>query len=300
MIINFGSLNIDYVYSVTNFVKPGETILCNDYNIYAGGKGLNQSVAAGKAGGCVRHAGMIGGEGKFLLNILKDANVDISLVKIVNARNGHTSIQVDKNGQNSIILYGGTNHMLDTDYARIVAGTLSKGDIVLFQNETTAISELMRLAAAKECIIALNPSPMDDRVGMLPLELVDIFILNEIEGEGMTDKSKPEEILDSLAFRFPEAKILLTLGKAGMHFAYGEKRLEAGVFDYDALVDTTAAGDTFTGYYLAAVSQGMDDSEAIKRATVASGICITRAGAAQSIPLISEVEAALKSNRSKL
>ncbi len=295
MIINFGSLNIDYVYSVKNLVRPGETILCTDYNVYAGGKGLNQSVAAGRAGGRVRHAGMVGEEGKFLLDLLKAAQVDISLVKIVNARNGHTAIQVDKSGQNSIILYGGTNHMLDADYAGVVADTLSKGDIVLFQNETSAIPDLMRLAAAKGCIIALNPSPMDDRIGALPLELVDIFILNEIEGEGMTDRSEPEEVLDSLVSRFPKAKILLTLGKAGMRFAYGEERFAEGVFDYGALVDTTAAGDTFTGYYLAAVSQGMDDREAVKRATVASGICITRAGAAQSIPLASEVEAALKS-----
>jgi len=300
MIINFGSLNIDNVYSVANFVKPGETILCNGYHVYAGGKGLNQSVAAGRAGGCVRHAGMIGEEGEFLLDLLKDAQVDVSLVKTVNARNGHTSIQVDKSGQNCIILYGGTNHMLDADYAKMVADTLSKGDIVLFQNETSAISELMKLAAARECIVALNPSPMDDRIGALPLELVDIFILNEIEGEGMTDKSKPEEILDSLVLRFPKAKILLTLGKAGMCFAYGEERLAEGIFEYGALVDTTAAGDTFTGYYLAAVSQGMDDKEAIKRASAASGICVTRAGAAQSIPFVSEVADALKSKRCEL
>ena len=300
MIINFGSLNIDYVHAVTNFVKPGETILCNDYNIYAGGKGLNQSVAAGRAGGCVYHAGMVGEEGHFLLDILNSAGVNTTLVKTVNARNGHTFIQVEESGQNCIVLYGGANHMLDVDYTKLVAEILSKDDIVLFQNETSAISEMMQLAAAKECIIAFNPAPMDDRVRTLPLELVDIFILNEIEGEGMTGRSESAEILDSLTLRFPKAKILLTLGKAGMRFAYGEKRLEEGIFDYDALIDTTAAGDTFTGYYLAAVSQGMDDSEAIKRATVASGICVTRAGAAQSIPSVSEVEAALNSNNFKL
>lgn len=297
MIINLGSLNIDYVYSVTNFVKPGETILCNDYNIYAGGKGLNQSVAAGRAGGRVRHAGMVGEEGRFLLDILSNAKVDISLIKIVNERNGHTTIQVDKNGQNTIILYAGTNYMLDADYARTIAEVLSKGDIVLFQNETSAIPELMKLAADKECIIALNPAPMNDRVSMMPLELVNIFILNEIEGEGMTGKADPTEILDTLASRFPTAKILLTLGDAGMLFAHGEERMENGIFSFGNPVDTTAAGDTFIGYYLAALSNGANDSEAIKRAVVASGICVTRAGAAQSIPFLSEVEAAMNSKK---
>lgn len=297
MIINFGSLNIDYVYSVTNFVKPGETILCNDLNIYAGGKGLNQSVAAGRAGGRVRHAGMVGEEGKFLLDILSNANVDISLIKVVNARNGHTSIQVDKNGQNTIILYAGTNYMLDADYARAIAEVLSKGDIVLFQNETSAIPELMKLASDKGCIIALNPAPMNEKVSMMPLELVNIFILNEVEGEGMTGKADPTEMLDALALRFPAAKILLTLGDNGMRFAHGEKRMEKGIFSFGDPVDTTAAGDTFIGYYLAALSNGATDSEAINCATVASGICVTRAGAAQSIPFLSEVEAAMNSKK---
>lgn len=297
MIINFGSLNIDYVYSVTNFVKPGETILCNDFNIYAGGKGLNQSVAAGRAGGRVRHAGMVGEEGKFLLDILSNANVDISLIKVVNARNGHTSIQVDKNGQNTIILYAGTNYMLDADYARAIAEVLSKGDIVLFQNETSAIPELMKLASDKGCIIALNPAPMNEKVSMMPLELVNIFILNEVEGEGMTGKADPTEMLDALALRFPAAKILLTLGDNGMRFAHGEKRMEKGIFSFGDPVDTTAAGDTFIGYYLAALSNGATDSEAINCATVASGICVTRAGAAQSIPFLSEVEAAMNSKK---
>lgn len=297
MIVNFGSLNIDYVYSVKNFVKPGETILCTGYNVYAGGKGLNQSVAAGRAGGRVRHAGMIGEEGRFLLDILNDAHVDSSLVKIVGERNGHTVIQVDQNGQNSIILYGGTNHMLDADYAELVAGTLSKGDIVLFQNETSANSDLMKLAAEKECVIALNPSPMDDRIRALPLELVSIFILNEIEGGDMTGRNDPAEILYGMALRFPKAKILLTLGKAGMRFTYGKNQFEEGIFEYGSVVDTTAAGDTFTGYYLAAVSRGIDDREAVRQATAASGICVTRAGAAQSIPFASEVRAALDSGK---
>lgn len=294
MIVNFGSLNIDHVYRVDHFVKPGETILCSSYNVYAGGKGLNQSVAAGRAGGRVRHAGMIGEEGGFLLEVLKDAGVDTSLVQLVKDRNGHTSIQVEKSGQNSIVLYPGTNHLLSADYAGIVAEDLSKGDIVLFQNETTAKSEMMKLASQNGCIIALNPSPMDCQIGDLPLELVDIFILNEIEGEGLTNKCKPDEILDVLVSRFPKAKILLTLGKDGVQFAMGDTRLKEGIFKFGSLVDTTAAGDTFTGYYLAGISQGMDDKSAIRRASAAAGLCVTRAGAAKSIPMAAEVEAVLK------
>lgn len=300
MIINFGSLNIDYVYSVKNFVKPGETIQCSDYNIYAGGKGLNQSIALSLAGGNVRHAGMIGQEGGFLLDILRASGVDVSIVKKVNARNGHASILVEESGQNCIIIYGGTNRMLDSDYVEMVADNLSIGDIVLLQNETSAISEMIKMASAKGCTIVFNPSPMDDVIQTLPLELVDIFILNEIEGEEMTGEREPDRILDNMGLRFPKARILLTLGKAGMRFFYRGKRFEEGIFDCGAPIDTTAAGDTFIGYYLAGISQGYDDQEAVKHATVASGICVTRLGAAQSIPLVSEVEAMLNSSKLEL
>ncbi len=295
MIINFGSLNIDNVYAVKQLVRPGETIMCTDLKVYAGGKGLNQSVAAGRAGAGVKHAGIIGGEGKFLLDILKDSNVDTSLVQTVNAKNGHAFIQVEQSGQNSIILYPGTNHMLDAVFAQQVADTLKDNDIVLLQNETSAISDMIALASDKRCRIALNPAPMDESILKLPLDKVDIFILNEIEGNGLTGKDEPEDILEEMANQFPEAKTLLTVGKKGSLFACGKSRYRFGIFHSGGTVDTTGAGDTFTGYYLAGISMGMNDIEAINRATVAAGICVTHKGAAPSIPYMMEVEAVMGS-----
>lgn len=292
MIVNFGSLNIDYVYSMEKIVRPGETLSSKERSVFPGGKGLNQSVALSRAGAKVRHAGFAGSEdAQFLVDIMKESGVEVGLLERVPATNGHAVIQVDEHGENCIILYRGTNGMPDSAYVEKVGKTLQAGDLVLFQNETSAIAEMMRTAKEKGARIALNPSPMDNACLNLPLELMDIFLLNEIEGEALTGEKIPEKILAGLRERFPKAKIVLTLGCDGSMFADNSKTFTQPVAECENVVDTTGAGDTFTGYYLAGIEAGMTDEEAIYRATAASAICITRMGAAPSIPLKEEVDA---------
>lgn len=287
MIINFGSLNIDYVYSMDKIVKPGETLSSFSRDIFPGGKGLNQSVALARAGAAVRHAGYAGkNDGMFLVDLLQDAGVDISLLKIVDAVNGHAVIQVEKSGENCIILYGGTNQMLDADYVATVASTLKPGDLVVFQNETSMIGEMMLAAKAKGARIALNPSPMDQACLELPLNDVDIFLMNEGEGESLTGEKDPDAIMDALTRRFNQAKIVLTLGARGCLFGEGDRRFSKPAAPCGKIIDTTAAGDTFTGYYLASIEAGMSDEEAIERAATAASKCIEQKGAAVSIPVL--------------
>ncbi|MDO4289234.1 MAG: ribokinase [Eubacterium sp.] len=294
MLINFGSLNIDYVYQMEKIVSPGETLSSQKRSIFPGGKGLNQSVAAARAGMPVRHAGFVGkDDGNFLAELLAEAGVDTTLLQRVSEANGHAIIQVEASGENCILLYGGTNQMLDEAYVATVAQTIVPGDVVLFQNETSAIAEMMTAAKAKGAVIALNPSPIDDKCLALPLGLVDIFILNEHEGEALTGEKDPEAILDKMASVYPGAKVVLTLGGAGALCASGKARIAQKAIAAGPVIDTTAAGDTFAGYYLAGISQGLTDAEALLQASVASGICITREGAAPSIPTKAEVEAAL-------
>ena len=294
MLINFGSLNIDYVYQMEKIVAPGETLSSKKRSIFPGGKGLNQSVAAARAGAMVRHAGFVGkNDGAFLAKLLEEADVDTTLLERVEAANGHAVIQVEDSGENCILLYGGTNQMPDADYAARVAETIAPGDFMLFQNETSAIAEMMTAAKARGAAVVLNPSPMDQKCLALPLKLVDIFILNEHEGEALTGCAAPDAILDKMDEFYPGAKVVLTLGGDGaLCLSAGQKIFQPAVAA-GPVTDTTAAGDTFTGYYLAAVMAGLSDREAMARAAVAAGICITREGAAPSIPKQDEVDAAL-------
>ncbi len=289
MIYNFGSLNVDYVYTVDDFVKAGETIASLRLDTFAGGKGLNQSVALARAGANVRHCGYVSKHAGFLLETLTSSGVDVSNVRQVDSVNGHAIIQVNRDGQNCIMLYGGTNLMLDDTYAKQIADLIKPGDMLLFQNETTAIAQMMQLGKANGARIVLNPSPMNENCLNLPLELVDIFILNETEGEALTKEKAPDMILRCMHERFPNAKILLTLGGEGSVFMSDAEHFTQSAYTHGPVVDTTAAGDTFTGYYLACIERGDNDRTAVKNAAVAAGMSVTIKGASASIPLMNDV-----------
>ena len=283
-IVNFGSLNVDYVYSVEHIVKQGETISSVNMEQFPGGKGLNQSIAIARAGGNVAHAGMYGNEGHFLHDIMLNSGVDITSLKKVSAANGHAIIQVDSNGENSIVLFAGTNDLIDESYIDTVFKDLTGDEIILFQNETSGIGMAMKKAKEIGCSIAFNPAPMNDKVLDYPLDMIDLFVVNLTEGQVLSSKKEPTDILDVLAEKFSKAKVILTLGAQGSWFSSGDERFYIKANKVDNVVDTTAAGDTFIGYYLANISKGISDHKAILLATKAAAICITTKGAAVSIP----------------
>ena len=275
-ILSFGSLNIDYVYKVSHFVKKGETLSAEELNVYTGGKGLNQSIALSRAGMETYHAGAIGMDGLFLLDQLKEAGVNTDLVKILeDVRTGNAIIQNDEEGDNCIILFGGANQAISKEQVDEVFEHFKNEDYLLIQNE-------------------INPSPMNEKIKELPLDQINYFLLNEIEAMQILDMEEPKEIDGKyisglLHQKFPKATIVLTLGSEGSVCISGDEYVEQSIYKVKT-VDTTAAGDTYTGYFIAGILNGKTIKEAMDTASKASAIAVSRQGAAPSIPYLKEVE----------
>lgn len=291
-ILNFGSLNIDKVYEVEDFVKPGETISSKDMQIFAGGKGLNQSIAVANAGSNIYHAGMIGKEGLFLKDILDEKNVDTSLLKVIESETGHAIIQVNKDGQNCILLFSGANHKIDENYVNLVLDKFEAGDIIILQNEISCLEYIIDQAFKKQMRIALNPSPIDESLAKLDLNKVEWIILNEIEGSIISGRENHDEIVFELLKRFSNLKIVLTLGEKGSIYRDGEKSYSQNIYKTN-VVDTTAAGDTFMGYFISSISKNRSIEDALEIASMAASISVSKKGAANSIPYEQEVLAKL-------
>ena len=289
-VLNFGSLNLDYVYQVDHFVRAGETISSNDRECFLGGKGLNQSIALARAGALVYHAGAVGQDGELLLNVLKENNIDTTFVKEVDGPSGHAIIQVTPDGQNCIFLFSGANRKITDAQIDEVIEDFSEGDYLILQNEINDINIIMQKAKAKGMHIVLNPSPMDEKILAAPLELVDIFILNEVEAKALCQMSEPSEIMKSFGEKFPNADVVLTLGKRGVWYqdANSHELLTNGVYEGE-VIDTTAAGDTFTGFFISCISAGKSVKEALELASKAATLAVSRKGAEASIPTMSEV-----------
>ena len=292
-VLNFGSLNVDYVYSLQHIVQAGETILSSGMNVFAGGKGLNQSIALAKAGLDVYHAGQIGNDGQILLDTCTQYGVRTDFVKQLDVKGGHTIIQVDEKGQNCIILYGGTNLMLTREFVDEVLSHFDEGDYLVLQNEVNQLDYMIDKAYERGMKIALNPSPYDSRLNECDLTKVSLFLLNEVEGEQMTGSADPDEILVRLAKLYPNASFVLTLGSNGAVFSDGTEKYFQDIFKVKA-VDTTAAGDTFTGYFIAGLIEGMPIPEILRMSAKASSIAVSRPGAAPSVPSREEVMESLK------
>ena len=293
-VLNFGSLNIDYVYSLDHFVQKGETISSDALHIFPGGKGLNQSVALGRAGVTVSHAGAVGKDGDFLLELLKESCVNIKYIQVLEGvQTGTAIIQNDKSGDNCIILYSGANHQITKEQIANTISDFEKGDFLVLQNEINGMESIMRVAEEKGLKIVLNPSPMNEKILELPLQYVDYFVLNEVEAAqilGLDNISEKdgEKFVRELHDAYPRAKIVLTLGAEGSIYFDGEKLYRQRAYKTE-VVDTTAAGDTFSGFFIAGILRGDTLEQAMDTAARAAGIAISRPGAAPSIPKIEEV-----------
>jgi len=287
-ILNFGSCCIDNVYAVPHFVQPGETLPSTDFNIYPGGKGLNQSIALARAGATVQHAGKVGSDGIWLKVLLTETGVDSSRLQIGDGPSGHANIQVSASGENAIVIVGGTNRQITPDdFDDAFSGTQT-GDFLLLQNEVSHLADIMREGHQRGLRIVLNAAPMTPEVLTFPLEFLEFLIVNETEAAMLLDQVVGPDLDKKLADRFPGTKIVLTLGDSGAIYRHGDELVKQAAFAVKAL-DTTGAGDTFTGYFLAAVMRGEEIQTCLEQASRAASIAVTRAGAATSIPDRSEL-----------
>ena len=290
-VLNYGSLNIDYVYEVDHFTRAGETQSSFSLEIYSGGKGLNQSIALAKSGVKVWHAGVVGAkDSDMLLNQLEETGINTDLIRKKEGQSGHAIIQKIQNGQNCILIHGGSNQNITKADVDETLLQFEEGDYILLQNEINQIAYIMESAHEKGMKIIFNPSPLNEKIKTYPLQYVDYFMLNEVEAQDLCGSSGTDkELIEQLTKKFPEAKIVLTLGEKGSIYKDKEQQIFQPIVHVVA-VDTTAAGDTFTGFFIGSIISGKKEEEAMEIAAKASAISVTRSGAGISIPSMEEVE----------
>ena len=289
-VLCIGSVNLDHTYQVSHIVTGGETLACTGYQCHWGGKGLNQALAAARAGADAHFAGRLAAVDLPALQDLGAENqLDVTRVKGGSVPTGHAMIQIDQQGQNSIVICAGANGELTPEDLRQVLADFGPGDYLLLQNEVNDVPEILRAGKEQGLSVVLNPSPITPEMESWPLEQVDFLIFNEVEGKALTGKTDPAEILEILTHRCPNTMLLLTLGAEGACCRRGAETWTQAAYPAEA-VDTTAAGDTFTGYFLAALSQGSAVPQAMDRAARASAVTVSRPGAVDSIPTWKELE----------
>ena len=295
-VLNFGSLNLDYVYAVDHFVRPGETLSALNRAVKHGGKGLNQSIALARAGAKVGHAGCIGEGGGSLKALLAENGVDTSALLTVDEMQGHTVIQVNPDGENCILLYGGSNQCVSEAQIEKTLAGYGAGDWLVLQNEINNLPLIVDAAYARGMCIALNPSPYDDKLDAVDFGKLTWLLVNEVEAGQISGSDDPEQAWSRLHARYPKLSVLITLGSAGS-VAYRVDGDAVEIARQEAFrvkaVDTTAAGDTYTGYFISGLMEGEALADCMRRASKASSISVTRHGAADSIPARAEVDASL-------
>ncbi len=289
-VLNFGSLNYDHVYEMDHFTEPKETQSSLSYIRNYGGKGLNQSIALAKAGLDVCHAGKVGSDGQDFIDYLNSYNVDTKyLCKDDSEATGHAIIEICK-GQNRIILHGGANQSIDDSLIDDVLKDFGSEDVLLIQNEISDLGYLIDRAHELGMTIVFNTAPMNEKVFTYPLDKIDIFVVNEIEGAGLAGirSDDIDTIISALKERYPDRKIVLTVGEKGSYYIENDLLIHQDIYEVEA-VDTTAAGDTFTGFFLASYLKDGDVKKALDLAARASSITVQGKGAAMSIPDISQL-----------
>ena len=196
------------------------------------------------------------------------------------------------------MLYAGSNHKITKEHIDDVLSDFDKGDIILLQNEISNLEYVIEKASEKGMFIIFNCSPINDNIFSIDYSRINCVILNEVEMSAITDKESFDEGIDDILARYPDMKIMLTLGKRGCLYADKNTRVAHPIFE-TTVVDTTAAGDTFTGYFISEMAKGKDIADVLKVASCASAIAVSRHGASTSIPKYEEVMAALNTMKTK-
>ncbi len=288
MLFNLGSINIDQTYRVPHFPAPGETLLSDSYSKGLGGKGANQSIAIARAGSTVAHIGAIGEDALWTRDILAEAGVDTAGIAVLKSATGHAVINVDARGENCIVLFDGANVLVSEGQISAALAQAKAGDWFLLQNEVNNGAFAARLARAKGLKVAYVAAPFDaDKVQeMLPY--VDLLSVNEGEA------AKVCEALGVSEDQIPVEKLLITRGSAGISYRDGASRFTQAAFEVEA-VDTTGAGDTFMGYFMAQLDGGKSPQEALRMAAAAAALMVTKKGTAEAIPLLEDVNRFIRS-----
>ena len=285
-VFNLGSINIDLVYTVPHFPAPGETLTTLDHQRTLGGKGANQSIALARAGGDVRHIGATNREDEWLRAEMRGAGVGMSGVQDSSLATGHAIVSVSVDGENQILLFPGANHDIDMDDANATLDQAGDGDWALLQNETNGGAEFVAAARHRGLKLAYSAAPFDAEItaGLLPH--TDLLIVNEGEAEALA------AMLGRPATEAGIPHLVITRGGDGADYTSEAGSFHQPAFDVD-VVDTTGAGDCFFGYFLAELAVGVAVPQALRLASAAGALHVTRQGAGAVIPDRADVEAFL-------
>ena len=281
---NLGSINLDMVYSLPHMPTPGETLAATAFQQFLGGKGANMSVAGARAGSHVCHIGAVGANGVESRDKLTEFGVDTRHIAVLDCATGHAIIAVDPSGENQIILHPGANRKITKDQIALALSAAETGDILVTQNETNMQVEAVELARDMGLRVCYAAAPFDAKAVEAVLPFLDFLILNEVEAAQLAEATgqKAEE--------FGIDDVIITFGAQGARHIDGKTGTVTDVPAHKVTpVDTTGAGDTFTGYVLAGLDQGMPILQAMQLASRAGALMVTRQGTADVIPDLKEV-----------
>jgi ribokinase len=282
-VFNLGSINIDYVYRLSRSPLPGETLAADSFERGLGGKGANQSVAVAQAGGQVVHVGAIGSQSDWTIDKLQDAGVDVRHVAKVQTATGHAVIYVDQDAENSIVLFPGANDQIEMSHVSQALIEAKSGDWFLLQNETSTGPSAAKLAHEKGLKVCYSAAPFSIGAVAEVLPYTSLLIVNEIEYQQLLEQlPNAKQILSAM-------ELIVTYGSKGAIYAHGKIKIEVAAHRCE-VVDTTGAGDTFLGYTLALLDRGQTVEQAMKLASAAAAIQVSRKGAADAIPALTDVQ----------
>lgn len=291
-----GSLNMDLVVNVDTMPKPGQTLLGGNFKEVPGGKGANQAVAMARLEGNISMIGKVGNDsfGKTLIEALNDDNVNTNHVHIANCSTGVAFITVDKNAQNAIVVAPGANFQLTKDDIDKNIDCIKNSDIVVIQLETPLETVKYALQVAKDLnkYTILNPAPavkLDDEI----IKNVDLLTPNETELEIISElKIENEDDIIKAASKVIEKgvkELIVTLGSKGSLYINEERSFFKSAYKVEA-VDTTAAGDSFTGALAVALSNNKTMEEAMDFASKVGALSVMKEGAQSSLPTLKDVD----------
>ena len=286
MILNFGSINLDLVYRVPHLPAAGETLACNSFQRFLGGKGINQSIAAARSGAAVSHIGCLGPDGAWLREQIAEFELSLNEINEVDVPTGHAVIFVDDGAENQIVIFGGSNLAFTKTQIDQALNRAKPGDWVLLQNETNLVTYVAQEARARGLSVAYSAAPFDSGAVRDVLDNATLLALNEGEAATLAQEigCHPAELdIDH---------VLITKGSRGAELHSAGQVLHQGTFRVDA-VDTTGAGDTFLGSFIARFVEG-DAREALAFAAAAAALQVTKEGAAAAIPFADEVDMFLR------
>ncbi|MBD3678212.1 MAG: ribokinase [Rhodobacteraceae bacterium] len=289
-IYSLGSINADHFYDLPHLPGPGETLAATGFRTGLGGKGANQSVAAAKAGAKVTHIGAVGPEGGWAVDRLRALGVETSGIATLETATGHAIINIDRAGENAIVIYPGANRGLSEAQIRETLANAGGSDTLILQNETNAQLEGARIARAKGMRVVYSAAPFEEAAVRAILPEISLLILNAVEA-------------DQLCTAFgcglgalPVPELLVTKGAEGAewHALRAGQTTHMPAFDVKP-VDTTGAGDCFAGYFAAGLDEGLPVEAALRLASAAAALKVTRPGTADAIPDRAEVDGFLRS-----